>query len=82
MEPLNGRVVLPAWINDGNVLVPGEHPIWSITDRQVSTMLAWLEDEGTLQDDDEAGWVFEVGVVQTQFKIARPDPGRDTLQHR
>lgn len=38
-------------------------------------MLARLADEGALQYDDEGGWVFEVGAVQTQFEIARPDPG-------
>jgi hypothetical protein len=66
---------LPTWIDDGNALLPGEHPGWPITDRQVSIMLARLEDEGVLQYDDEAGWVFEVGAVQAQFEVAWPDPG-------
>ena len=66
---------LPTWINDGKVLLPGENPSWSITDQQVSIMLARLEDEGALQYDDETGWMFEVGAVRVQFEIARPNPG-------
>ena len=66
---------LPTWINDGKVLLPGENPSWSITDQQVSIVLARLEDEGALHYDDETGWMFEVGAVQAQFEIARPDPG-------
>jgi hypothetical protein len=66
---------LPTWINDGDVLLPGEHPSWSITDRQVSIMLARLEDEGTLQYGDETGWEFAVGAVRARFEIAWPDPG-------
>ena len=65
---------LPTWINDGKVLLPGENPSWSITDQQVSIMLARLEDEGELQYDDETGWMFEVGAAQAQFEIARLDP--------